>query len=160
MDEDIADMDAILARLSANNPAMLKADQKLAEQSMHNVVARQELDKNPPPSGFHEPPASFHRGQPLAIVAHAPKAGGVRLRYRRVNQAELWQEVQMEQTGKDFHTEIPATYTDSPFPLQYHFQIRMSDSASRTPRSELCSLYPGLKPGWHGQPYFVVRQAA
>jgi hypothetical protein len=32
--------------------------------------------------------------------------------------------------------------------LQYHFQIRSNDGVR---------LHPGLKPGWQGQPYFVVR---
>ena len=60
--------------------------------------------------------------------------------------------VEMEQAGKDFRAEIPAAYTDSPFPLQYHFQIR--DGSGKV------GLLPGLKPGWQGQPYFVVRQTA
>jgi hypothetical protein len=56
--------------------------------------------------------------------------------------------VAMQQMGKDFRVDIPAAYTDSPFPLQYHFQIRSNDGVR---------LHPGLKPGWQGQPYFVVR---
>jgi hypothetical protein len=158
-DDDIGDMEAILARPAGNNAAALKADPKLVERAMNAVHESPQRASLPSLEDFHHPPASFKRGQPLAIVAQAPKARGVRLRYRRVNQAELWQEVEMGQVGKDFHAEIPAEYTDSPFPLQYHFQIRASDSALRTARSGLCSLYPGLRPGWHGQPYFVVRQA-
>jgi hypothetical protein len=73
------------------------------------------------------------------------------LRYRRVNQAEIWQMIEMEKTGADYRAVIAADYTDSPFPLQYHFQIR-ADSGSAW-------LHPGLQPGWQGQPYFVVRQA-
>jgi hypothetical protein len=74
----------------------------------------------------------------------------MRLRYRRVNQADLWQTVDMELAGNDFHATIPADYTDSPFPLQYHFQIHTGNGVAR--------LFPGLQPGWQGQPYFVVRQ--
>ena len=59
--------------------------------------------------------------------------------------------VEMERKGAEYSAEIPAAYTDSPFPLQYHFQIHDSDGSVR--------LHPGLKPGWQGQPYFVVRQA-
>lgn len=95
----------------------------------------------------------------MAIEAHAPRATGVRLRYRHVNQAETWQMVEMERKGNNFRAEIPAAYTDSLFPLQYHFQIRTSDSAIRNPQSATCFLYPGLEHRWQGQPYFVVRQA-
>jgi hypothetical protein len=39
---------------------------------------------------------------------------------------------------------------DSPFPLQYYFQIHIAEKHAW--------LHPGLEPGWEGQPYFVVRQ--
>ena len=159
MDADIADLEAMLAQPTGNDATLLKADQKLVEQAMRAVLENPKHTAPPVLADLYLPPASFRRGQPLAITVHAPKAAGVKLRYRRVNQAELWQEVEMEQTGKDFHAEIPAAYTDSPFPLQYHFQIRSSDSALRTPHSAVCFLYPGLEHRWHGQPYFVVRQA-
>ena len=86
----------------------------------------------------------------MTIVAHAPKLAGMRLRYRHVNQADAWQMIEMGHAGKDFRADIPAAYTDSLFPLQYHFQIRKNAGD--------VSLYPGLKPGWQGQPYFVIRQ--
>jgi hypothetical protein len=161
MDEDIADMEAMLARPTGNSATTLKTDPKRVEQAMRAVLAK--LERDDPPSlhfgaaspsllaNFHLPPPSFRRGQPLTIIAHAPNVGGLRLRYRHVNQAETWQMVEMEQAGKDFRANIPADYTDSPFPLQYHFQIHGNDGVVR--------LHPGLKPGWQGQPYFVVRQA-
>ena len=99
---------------------------------------------------------SFRRGQALTIVAqmsqvkNSGKISGLRLRYRRVNQADIWQMIDMEKSGADYRASIAANYTDSPFPLQYHFQIHAGDSAW---------LHPGLEPGWNGQPYFVVRQA-
>ena len=151
MDDDIADMEKILNHPESDNKASWKFDMKTVEQAMNAVHENPKPANLPPLVDFHQPPLSFRRGQALAIVAHAPKAGGIRLRYRRVNQAELWQEVAMEQNGKDFHAEIPAAYADSPFPLQYHFQIR--DSSGKV------GLSPGLNPGWQGQPYFVVRQA-
>jgi hypothetical protein len=159
MDEDIVDMEAMLARPTGNATTALKADPKLVEQAMRAAVEKPNHAALSSLAEFHQPPATFKRGQPLAIVAHAPKTAVVRLRYRRVNQAEDWQMVEMEQSGKDFHAEITAAYTDSPFPLQYHFQVRTSDSAVRNPQSAICFLYPGLQPGWQGQPYFVVRQA-
>jgi hypothetical protein len=123
---------------------------KLAEKAMHAVLEKPKPEE-PPHAEFHTPPGSFQRGQPLAIVAHEFKVVGVRLRYRHVNQAETWQMVEMELAEKNCRAVIPAAYTDSSFPLQYHFQIRTATSTTR--------LYPGLQPGWHGQPYFFVRQA-
>ena len=105
---------------------------------------------------FHLPLKSFRRGEPLLIEASlarskdAPKLNSLRLRFRRVNQAETWKEAEMEMRDAIYRATIPANYTDSAFPLQYHFELRERSSAAW--------LYPGLKPGWQGQPYFVVRQ--
>ena len=149
MDEDIADMERSLELEPSAHVAPTAAEAKLAEQAMHVVFKK---SKQPAPiTDFHQPPSSLKRGQPLTIVAHAPKLAAVQLRYRHVNQAETWQIVEMEQAAKNFCADISAAYTDSPFPLQYHFQIHDSDGSVR--------LHPGLKPGWQGQPYFVVRQA-
>jgi hypothetical protein len=148
MDEDIADMEKHrLDRVQGISVAMTQIEWRAIELAGGSV-------KMPPmpqmPLNFHQPPASFKRGQALAIAVHVPKVAGVRLRYRRVNQAEDWQMVEMQPAGKDFRAEIPSAYTDSPFPVQYHFQIREG--------SGKVGLLPGLKPGWQGQPYFVVRQ--
>ena len=147
MDDDIADMEAMLAQASS---AVTQSDPNAVKQAMQAVLTKPKHDELSSPVEFHQPPQSFQRGQALTIVAHTSKLTGMRLRYRQVNQAEAWQMVEMEQTGKDFLVDIPAAYTDSPFPLQYHFQIHTRDGNVR--------LLPGLKPGWQGQPYFVVRQ--
>jgi hypothetical protein len=150
LDEDIADMEMLLDAPPDDNKNLLKADPKVIEQAMRAVLEKSKPDESPL-AEFHLPPPPFRRGQAVPIVAHAPLLTGVRLRYRRVNQAELWQTIEMEKLRGDFFVEIPAAYTDSPFPLQYHFQIRTDTGATR--------LHPGLQPGWQGQPYFVVRQA-
>ncbi len=93
----------------------------------------------------------------MTVLARASKAGGLtsisnlRLRYRQVNQGEVWHMVEMDQAGDDYQAVIAASYTDSPFPLQYHFQIR-SNAGN-------VWLHPGLEHRWRGQPYFFVRQA-
>ena len=153
MDEDIADMEKPPAPASSNR---LTDDLKLkaVDMAMHIALSKTNRDE-PPLADFHQPPASFHRGQPLTITAHSPKYAIVRLRYRHVNQADLWQAVDMTRSDKSYHAVIPAEYTDSPFPLQYHFQIMTTADFKITPMR----LHPGLKPGWQGQPYFIVRQA-
>jgi hypothetical protein len=84
-------------------------------------------------------------------VSKPPKLARVRLRYRRVNQAETWQTMEMEPTPTGYRAEIPAAYSDSPFPFQYHFEL--------SPVNGVPELYPALHPGWQGQPYFIIRQA-
>jgi hypothetical protein len=154
MDQDLADMEKLLE----SHPSMVSPDQNISGKAIREVLS-------PPPrpdparlAGFHTPPKSFTRGQAFAVTASlagvkkAPKLAAVRLRYRRVNQAEAWQFVEMNGPGADYHAEIPASYTDSPFPLQYHFEI--------VPLAGAPELFPGLHPGWQGQPYFLVRQTA
>jgi hypothetical protein len=150
MDEDIADMESLSKQTAGDGKNLSKAGSKVIEQAMRAVLEKPKHGAPPSLPEFHAPPGSFQRGRLLDIVARAPKLAGVRLRYRHVNQAENWRMVEMELAGKNYHAAIPADYTDSPFPLQYHFQIRAKSGDVR--------LHPGLQPGWRGQPYFVVRQ--
>jgi hypothetical protein len=111
----------------------------------------------------HTPPDSFRRGQPLTIsVEAAAPIGAVTLRYRHTNQAEPWQTAAMEssaqQTGGGARqATIPAEYSDSPYPLQYYFELR-SQNAAAADRPAMVTLFPGFDESWCNQPYFVVRQ--
>ncbi|HET8825329.1 MAG TPA: hypothetical protein VFM77_09380 [Terriglobales bacterium] len=99
----------------------------------------------------HVPPADFIPNQELPIVLTIPQARGpssVLLRYRHVNQAERYQSLEMQLEGGKAQATIPASYTDSPFPLQYYFEFRRNGRAG---------LYPGLGPELANQPYFVIR---
>jgi len=159
LDADIADMEKLLkdAHSTASpgrQPA--KADLEVAKRAMRAVFSKSKPDENLPFTVHHEPSLSFQRSEPLPIVvlsqnAHnAPLISGLRLRYRHVNQGESWQVMEMEQAGNEYRVVIAADYANSDFPLQYYFQIR--DGSGKT------WLYPGLKPGWRGQPYYFVRQ--
>jgi hypothetical protein len=147
MDDDIADMEKLLSQLESSE----KSDRSNVENTMR-ALKKNKLDERAPLSGIHTPPASFRRGEPLSIVARVGAARGAisNLRYRRVNQAEIWQMIEMKKSGEEYHATIPAEYTDSPFPLQYHFQLR--DNAGDV------WLFPGFEHRSNGQPYFVVRQ--
>jgi hypothetical protein len=160
MDDDIGDMEKLLKNapdttIHGRQPA--HTDAKIIKQAMRAVFAKSKPDERPQSAILHEPAASFQRGQPLTVLARASKAGGLtsisnlRLRYRQVNQGEVWHMVEMDQAGDDYQAVIAASYTDSPFPLQYHFQIR-SNAGN-------VWLHPGLEHRWHGQPYYFVRQA-
>jgi len=150
LDEDIADMKALLSQTTGDGEVSSQTDPKLIEQAIRAITDTSKHDEPLPLAEFHTPPPSFRRGQALALAARANQADRLRLRYRHVNQAEAWQTVEMEPMGKDFRAVIPADYADSPFPLQYYFKLRTGNGNTR--------LHPGLQPGWRGQPYFVVRQ--
>jgi len=152
INEDIADMEKLLSPTPVSGMAP-KVDRKILETAVRYALARPRYDINPPFAGLHEPPVSFRRGQPLTIVASPPvlsNISGLHLRYRHVNQGETWQSIEMEQAEKDVRTVIAADYTDSPFPMQYYFQIRTQSGGTW-----FC---PGLEHPWRGQPYYFVRQ--
>ena len=132
----------------------LKLDQKTVEQAMQRrrrkpgirkpsqpsrISTIRQLHSNaasrcPSPSMRQPSSRSF---QPVCAIAASirPRSG----RWWKWNGPE-----------KDFRAEISDAYADSPFPLQYHFQIR--DGSGKV------GLSPGLNPGWQGQPYYFVRQ--
>jgi hypothetical protein len=55
----------------------------------------------------------------------------------------------MTSSGSEYTAGIPQTYTDSPFPLQYYFEIKSAANKSW--------LYPGFNADRTNQPYFVLR---
>jgi hypothetical protein len=100
----------------------------------------------------HIQPKPFRVGQPLEIACSFEKMPpAARLYYRHVNQAERYESVAMQLVGKSFRATIPAAYTNSPYPLQYYFELKESPEAA--------CLYPGFNAGLTNQPYFLVRQA-
>lgn len=140
-------MEKLLAEPSVD--AVQKVNPKTIEQAMQLLRDKSKASKRPTFAELHNPPPSFQRGKPLAIVIRTPKAdaiAGLWLRYRHVNQAETWQSVEMEKNGEDYRAVIAGDYAGSPFPLQYYFQIRSHSGDAW--------LYPGLEQRWHGQPYF------
>jgi hypothetical protein len=110
----------------------------------------------------HVPPSPFRRGQSVAIDVAVKIVGrnvekpasGIRLRYRRTNQAEPWQGEPMTPHGDGHRATVPPEYADSPFALQYYFELLGDVPAV------VIALYPGFDQTWCNQPYFVVRQAA
>jgi hypothetical protein len=102
----------------------------------------------------HRPPARFRPKAALTLelaLEKGPAISSARLFYRHVNQAERFQSAAMELRGQSWHGDIPADYTDSPFPLQYYFELK------ETPQRAW--LYPGFSQDFNTQPYLVVRRA-
>jgi hypothetical protein len=154
IDEDIADMERRLEAAAGDNGAAQKTDPRMAEQALRAALSP---IRRAGGTIKHAPPASFRRGKEIVLEAASgpasagPSAISIRLRYRRVNQAEKWR--MMEMTGQEgrFSATIPAEYTDSPYPIQYYFDGR--DGTGRV------WLVPGFNAERSNQPYFVVRQA-
>ncbi len=74
-----------------------------------------------------------------------------------MNQAEKYEMVEMTSKNDRWVATIPATYTQSPFPLQYYFEVRMS--AGDAAVNKRTTLYPGLGGNFCNQPYYVIRQS-
>lgn len=100
----------------------------------------------------HLPPASFQPGKPL-IIEMALESGyevsRVRLHYRHANQAETYEVAKMPAKDDRYRTDIPASYTDSPYPLVYFFEIH--DQQGRA------WIHPGFAADLMNQPYYTVR---
>jgi hypothetical protein len=99
----------------------------------------------------HNAPRRFQAGAPLELalqVSHGEDTTAL-LHYRHVNQAETWRATAMARRHDDHAAAITADYTQSPYALQYYFEIQTEDGPL---------LYPGLAPDLTNQPYFVVRQ--
>jgi hypothetical protein len=101
----------------------------------------------------HQAAERFRPGQPLDIELAVPKGSepvSARLYYRHVTQAERYQSAEMQFKDGRYRTTIPATYTDSNYPLEYYFELKQGPEAAW--------LYPGFDADLTNQPYFVVRR--
>ena len=101
----------------------------------------------------HTPPQKFEPGKAVALMISVqdPRPASVRLRYRRVNQAERWQWAEMEREGRSFQASIPAPYTQSQYGLEYYFELRQGPTEA--------TLYPGFNEVFANQPYYVLARA-
>jgi hypothetical protein len=144
IDRDIAAMEGLLAR--AGTP---RADGAEASAASATAAARA-----PSPAWSHAPVAGFSRGRPLELavaVPGAPQDLAVRLRYRRANHAESFQEAMMIHSGETFRAVVPGEYTDSAYPIVYYFEA--SDGQGNA------WMWPGFDETMSNQPYFVATLA-
>jgi hypothetical protein len=120
-------------------------------------MALAEMTRDPRRSGppcRHTTPDAFHPKQPLDLeLAMLPgrTASAVRLYYRHVNQAERFQVTELKGAAGRYRGTVPAEYTDSPYALEYYFEV-----IGGPLRAWLC---PGFAPSLANQPYFVVQRA-
>ncbi len=153
IEQDLADMEAELAKAGER----VAAAGAQARSTPVEDLLRAALEYRPPQARYrHTPPPGFRRGEPVTIlltlhdIEGAAGPVGVRLHYRRVNQAEPYCVVEMLRDGERYALTIPGDYTDSPYPLQYFFEL--ADTQGRA------WFYPGFAEDLSNQPYFVLRQ--
>jgi hypothetical protein len=100
----------------------------------------------------HTPAQAFHPGADLTLKLQvAEPVTEAFLWYRHVTQAERWLSKPMERRGQVFTARIPGAYTQSPFPLQYYFELHGQKDAT---------FYPPLNATLSNQPYFAVHRRA
>ena len=110
------------------------------------------LDQTPPAVDYsHVPPEQFKRGQSVGVALTCSQAVTAYLHFRHVNQAETYRVAEMTRDEGNYRATIPADYSDSPYALEYFFELR--------DRLGHAGLYPGFTATLDNQPYVVVRQA-
>jgi hypothetical protein len=150
IDADIADLERALG--DVNGPAGGSKTHVPAERRFAALGQALTTEQRPATSCRHAPPAPFGRGNALALTLESSEeVQNARLHYRHVSQAEEWQEADMAPTGGGFAASVPAAYTDSPYALQYYFELRTQTGAT---------MWPGLAPTLDDVPYFVLRMKA
>jgi len=103
-------------------------------------------------TGHHKNPKKFKAGTDVEIAIafnKAPKTA--KLYYRHVNQGERYETADMKAIGNTFKATIPSAYSNSPYPLEYYFELKQNPSTA--------TLYPGFGSELKDQPYFVMRKA-
>lgn len=100
----------------------------------------------------HVPPVDFSRGASVGVrlqIAGGSAVARVVLRYRQVDQSRSLESLDLSVEDGCAHGEIPASYTDSDFPLMYFFEVYGASGA--------LALVPGLDQDLANQPYWVLR---
>jgi hypothetical protein len=138
-------------RLTAMDQDIAALERRLpsatAAEDTHAIAEALGRPRRPAIACDHRPPMGFRPGEPVELrLAVRGTPTSARLYYRHVNQAERYHAVEMDAQGDAYAACIPAAYTDSPYPLQYYFELNR------------VSLYPGFAPNLLNQPYFVLQR--
>jgi hypothetical protein len=137
IDHDLAALEKYFSDKPAQRPSAEKAIQQANKFSRRPVVEVK-----------HSVPDAFRSGDDLHLTM-IPPATVVEsvFWYRRVNHAERWVSAPMHKTGNAQSAFIPGSYTNSPYPLQYYFELHTADAAT---------LHPPFNATFSNQPYYVI----
>jgi hypothetical protein len=147
IDADIANM-AKRAAESAKTTSKVAAPAPRAKLAIAAALAhprREQIDCR------HTPEPYLPDKGALYIELEASEDLRVNIWYRHLNQAERWQTAEMLPLPESdrYRASIPAGLTNSVYPVQYYFEVRLGPERVR--------LYPGFDATLANQPYFVVR---
>ncbi len=126
---------------------------KPTQQSLAGKAIQQAINASPRPTVDvkHTVPDAFRSGDDLHLTMITPAIVTESiLWYRHVNHAERWVSAPMQKTGDARSAFIPSSYTSSPYPLQYYFELHTTDAAT---------LHPPFNPTFSNQPYYVITSA-
>jgi hypothetical protein len=142
-------------RLQAIDDDILDMEKQKVEGKNAGVGSIEEIQRGVPHvTCSHTPPESFSPGESLTlnllIDFEEQDALSARLHCRHISQSEFYDVIDMQLTDHGFSATISSDYTDSPYPLQYWFEL--------CHRSTCAWFWPGLDTELSNQPYFVVRQ--
>jgi hypothetical protein len=151
IDQDIADMEKRAQSRPADGQAGVASPAAVA-QAIQVVLSRVQRPVVPL---VHVVPPQFFAGQPLTIeltlLGQQPPVAAVRLCYRQVHQAQAYQTADMPVQGNRCRVTIPGEYTNTPYPLEYYFELRNAAGQAW--------MVPGFDATLANQPYLVVHQA-
>ncbi len=142
-----ADVDAMEKSLA--NPPSASATVEHAERA---VKAATTPPSRVPDTARHAPSHMFHPGQALPLSLQVSQGSApvtsARLHYRHVNQGERWLSMDMRAGSGGYTASIPADYTNSPYPLEYYFELRGG--------AEAAWFHPAFNATLSNQPYYAI----
>lgn len=140
IDSDLAALEQSLTSASAKSGFAADALRRAAETPHLTLDAH------------HTPADSFHPGSDLLLTISTPSTvTDAILWYRHVTHGERWRSIPMQHSVGSHSAAIPADYTNSPFPLQYYFELRTASAAT---------LHPPFNSTWSNQPYYAIHKRA
>ncbi len=149
----LAAIDMDIALMERRPPPSTSAPQATPAKTAAFIEEALGRPTRPTRKATHVPPATFHPGRPVDLTLSITRAptppAAVRLLYRQTQQAEAWQVTPMAPGADGYAAAIPGAYTDSPYPLEYYFEIGEPSGRSW--------LFPGFDADLANQPYFVIR---
>jgi hypothetical protein len=128
-------------------------DEKPVQRSSAGKAIELATKASPRPAvaAEHSVPEAFHPGGDLSLTIATPAIVSESiLWYRHVNHGERWSSVPMQKAGYTYSAFIPGSYTNSPYPLQYYFELHTADAAT---------LHPPFNPTLSNQPYYALMPA-